>query len=201
MNDTHDAGKLGDVLSDYRKTLVAAEQKAQEDFDKTVLSLSGGGLGVSFVFLKDIIGVERVVSPGWLFGAWSAWGLSTLLVLASFHFSHRALRRACEQVDAGTIYGGRVGGRWASATEALNASGAILFVLGVISITVFSGLNLKQKGELYARKEVTSTSATIATAPPSPHPTGTSTGGRSGGEDSGRLGSAASANTPTSSSR
>ena len=28
-------------MTDYRKWLIAAEQKSQEDFDKTVLSLSG----------------------------------------------------------------------------------------------------------------------------------------------------------------
>ncbi|WP_417913843.1 hypothetical protein [Candidatus Electronema sp. JM] len=35
-----------DQLAEYRKWIVAAEQKSQEDFDKTVLSLSGGALGV-----------------------------------------------------------------------------------------------------------------------------------------------------------
>lgn len=36
--------KQPDAMAEYRKSLVAAEQKSQEDFDKTVLSLSGGAL-------------------------------------------------------------------------------------------------------------------------------------------------------------
>lgn len=35
-------------LQAYRSHLVAADERAQENFDKTVLSLSGGALGVSF---------------------------------------------------------------------------------------------------------------------------------------------------------
>ena len=83
-----------DDLSEYRKHLQTAEQKSQEDFDKTVLSLSGGALGISFVFLKDVIGPNPVVNPGMLFAAWVAWGSSTFCVLASYYASHLALRRA-----------------------------------------------------------------------------------------------------------
>ncbi len=35
-----------DQLAEYRKWIFAAEQKSQEDFDKTVLSLSGGAVGI-----------------------------------------------------------------------------------------------------------------------------------------------------------
>jgi hypothetical protein len=44
---------MSDHTSDYRSLLVQTWQKAQDDFDKAVLSLSGGALGVSFIFLKD----------------------------------------------------------------------------------------------------------------------------------------------------
>lgn len=39
---------MNKYLQDYRKLLLTAEQQAQANFDKTVLSLSGGALGVSF---------------------------------------------------------------------------------------------------------------------------------------------------------
>lgn len=41
---------------EWREHLVSAEQKSQEDLDKALLSLSGGALGVSLIFLKDVIG-------------------------------------------------------------------------------------------------------------------------------------------------
>ncbi len=133
-------------LADYRKHLVAAEQKPQEDFDKTVLSLSGGALGISFVFLKDVIGPKPIDDPHFLFFAWVSWGFSTMCVLASYFMSHLALRRAIKQVDDGSIWKRKAGGPFRILTAVLNASGAVLFLVGVCSITLFASANLSQKG-------------------------------------------------------
>ena len=53
------------TLQEYRAHLVSAAQKAQEDFDKTLLALSGGALGVSFAFVKDIVGDGSVHDFGY----------------------------------------------------------------------------------------------------------------------------------------
>ncbi len=74
----------------YRNHLVLAEQKSQDDFDKTVLSLSGGALGISFAFVKDMIGENPIVHPTWLWLSWVIWAFSSLAVLASFFMSHLA---------------------------------------------------------------------------------------------------------------
>jgi len=50
---------MEESLQEYRTHLVAAEQKAQEDYDKTVISLSGGALGISFAFIVDCISKRR----------------------------------------------------------------------------------------------------------------------------------------------
>lgn len=157
----NEENKPTDHLADYRKWLVAAEQKSQEDFDKTVLSLSGGALGISFVFLKDVIGPQPIVQSGFLLAAWLAWAFSTISVLTSFYLSHLALRRAISQVDAGTIYAQPPGGAFARSTAFLNAIGAILFLVGVCCITVFAGANLSIKGATNDRKETA-----ISTAAP-----------------------------------
>ena len=90
-------------LKEYRVYLLDSEQKAQEEFDKTVLTLSGGALGISFAFIKDIVGPHPVVNVGYLFVAWILWGLSVTAVLASYFTSHLALRHAIKQVDRGEI--------------------------------------------------------------------------------------------------
>ncbi|MBK9130614.1 MAG: hypothetical protein IPM20_03080 [Gammaproteobacteria bacterium] len=141
---TSSSGEEGQTvdLKEYRQWLVAAEQKSQEDFDKTVLSLSGGALGISFVFLKDIVGPDSIVYPWYLLVAWLSWGLSTFAVLASYYLSHQALRHAISQVDGKTIYDQPAGGRYSKWTAFLNAAGATLFLIGVICITVFAGANI-----------------------------------------------------------
>ena len=148
----------------YREVLVGAEQKAQEEFDKTVLSLSGGGLGVSFVFLKDVIGSAPAVSPYFLTAAWVAWAMSILAVLFSYHLSHRTIHRMIEQIDAGQGDAPGFGGWHASITQWLNAIGAVLFVVGVLSITVFACVNFTHKEASHAKPQAapTSTSATQA---------------------------------------
>lgn len=156
-----DSTGMPDPLAEYRKILVAAEQKSQEDFDKTVLALSGGALGISFTFLKDVIGSSPITRPELLFGAWVAWAVSTFAVLASYYLSHLALRRAISQVDKGKIYKQRPGGVLSLCTAGLNAAGAILFLVGVLSLTVFARSNFIQRGEKIGSQQ----SSQAATAP------------------------------------
>ena len=155
---TDETKSVSEPLAEYRKWLVAAEQKSQEDFDKTVLSLSGGALGISFVFLKDVIGPHPIALSNVLLGAWFSWAFSTFAVLASYYLSHLALRRAISQVDNGTIHEQPPGGAFATWTATLNAIGAVLFLAGVCCITVFAGANLSSKGVSSDTKEAASTS-------------------------------------------
>ena len=80
-------------LENYRTLLVDAEQKAQDDFDKTVLTLSGGALGISFAFVKDFIGDDPIVNAHYLLASWVMWGVSMVSILSSFYFSQQALRK------------------------------------------------------------------------------------------------------------
>jgi hypothetical protein len=155
------------VNDEFRQYLVESARKSQEDFDKTVLSLSGGALGISFVFLKDIVGVSHVVHPNMLLVAWSAWGLSTLAVLASFYFSHQALCKAIDQIDAKKT--GPLGGLYSRVTSVLNAAGASLFVIGVLFITIFAGQNFAKEGEQRDNPQAP-VSATPTTAPAAKRP-------------------------------
>lgn len=131
--------------SEYRQWLIAAEQKTQDDFDKAVLSLSGGALGISFVFVKDIIGPGLIHHSWWLLAAWLLWALSSLAILASFFTSHLALRRAVKQCDDGSIYSQTPGGMFAWTTRSLNALGALVFVVGVCFMAFFVHSNLSSR--------------------------------------------------------
>jgi hypothetical protein len=73
-----------DSLDDYRRHLVDARQKSQESYDKTVLSLSSGSLGVSFAFLKSVVGSGPHSTTILLFSAWTFWAISATVVLTSY---------------------------------------------------------------------------------------------------------------------
>jgi hypothetical protein len=138
--------KLNACLTEYRNHLVLADQRAQEDFDKTVISLSGGALGVSFAFLRDVVGRGPYNSPAWLFLAWLAWlawGLSATSMLVSYYLSQQALRRAIKQVDAGFIETEKPGGPFATSTAMCNALGGLLFLVGVALMILFVFKNME----------------------------------------------------------
>ena len=143
-------------LHEYRQHLVFSEQKSQSDYDKTILTLSGGALAISFSFLKDYVGDGPIYNLCFLFLSWISWASSVTLILVSFYVSRLALNKAIEQVDNGTILNEKPGGRWSYIIDGLNALGGILFVIGVILMISFTSANLAKggKGEKNTRSPV-----------------------------------------------
>jgi len=131
----------------YRNHLIEAAQKSQESFDKTVLSLSGGALGISFLFLKEVVGPNTVSGPLFLLVAWSAWGLSSLSILISHLTSHYALNKAISDFDSDAIDPDKPGGHYSTMTSILNLLGAIFFIAGIAFIILFAHANLINHGE------------------------------------------------------
>jgi hypothetical protein len=109
-----------DEISQYRATLLELEQKMQGEFDKAVMALSGGALGLSFTFLKEVVKSTPLKSTSWLLTAWICWGLSLSCVLFSFFSSALALRKAIKQTDAKLIYVEAEGGIFNKITVWLN---------------------------------------------------------------------------------
>ena len=130
----------GDFIDPYRNHLILAEQKAQQDYDKAVLTLSGGAIAVSFAFVKDMLAGTTLKAshmPGFLTASWLCWGLSVTCVLLSFFLSQRSLRSAIKQVDEKLIYMGKPGGAYSAATSVLNVLGGLLFIIGLICLGTF----------------------------------------------------------------
>lgn len=133
---------MDEQLREYRQHLVLAEQKAQEVYDKTVLSLSGGALGISFAFVDKFLTCDTVNNTAYLECAWFCWGLSVAVVLASHFFSQRALRRAIEQVDKGEIYIRAPGGIFSWITVICNTVGGVFFFAGLVFMILFVSTNI-----------------------------------------------------------
>jgi len=130
-------------LDEYRRHLIAADQKASESFDKTVLSMSSAALGISFAFINSVVGSGPYMKPGLLFISWTSWGLSITVLITSFFFSQLALRKTIKQVDNGTIHEEKAGGVYSTLTMICNISGGLLFIIGVLSLICFVYCNLE----------------------------------------------------------
>jgi hypothetical protein len=130
----------------YREHLMAADRKSVELFDNTVISLSGGALGVSVLILERVTErldkVQAAIDHGWLMPvAWACWAASVASCLLSHYFSHLSLRRAIAQLDRGEKIV-RAGGWLAWVTDGCTIIAGILFLGGLIAAGLFVWKNV-----------------------------------------------------------
>lgn len=120
--------------AERRRHLVLAEQQSVADYDKAILALAGGGLGVSIAFIRDIVGARADLPFGLLYWSWGVWAGSMASTLLSFYASRLALRKAIHQLDAGER---ETGGCAAAVTEYLNLVSGLAFLAGLVLIAIF----------------------------------------------------------------
>ena len=125
---------------EHRALLQRTAQKSWESYDRTVLTLSGGALGISFAFIKDAIG-DSPINESWiLILGWSCLALSMGVVLFSFFAAGKANERAVVQFDAQKEEA--TGGFWNSVTSFCNPLSGILLISGVLFVISFVSQNL-----------------------------------------------------------
>ena len=132
------AGSSG--LRGDRERLVNTDFKVSQDYDKAILTIGAGALGVSVAFLKDIAN-DPPIALSVLKVSWGCLAASILLVMVSNYSSHWALLEAIFDLDKGK--GGNVqGGCFTWITEFLNILALLTLVAGVIGVLVFAYSNL-----------------------------------------------------------
>lgn len=127
----------------YRDSLVALEAQGQQEYDRTVIALSGGALGISFSFVSAFLRDAPAQCPGLLRAAWICWASSLALTLLAYYLSPLAMRKAIAQLDKGTIRTERQGGYFDRILPWLNAAGGLLFIAGVLVMGWFVYLNMR----------------------------------------------------------
>jgi len=124
----------------------SAELEVSGRYDKWILTLSGGALGLSITFLDRIAGRSIPCALPCLVVSWTLLVLSLLLALASLVTSQSAIREARENLDtenAGEVITGPPVPRWFSqVTNLLNWGALFAFIFGVGLLCVFSFSNL-----------------------------------------------------------
>lgn len=132
---------MGKGIDSYRDMLVDMEQKTMASYDKTLISLSTGALGLSIVFLKDIF-TETPTFICLLVISWIMWGLSLCLILISFYFSSLSFRYAIKQVDKNVINNETPGGVYSIFCNILTPISGFFFMLGILFFIIFTVKNI-----------------------------------------------------------
>jgi hypothetical protein len=129
---------------DERKSLIEAEQRGAEQFDKGILTLSSGALAISLVFLEKFAVTRTPESLWWLCLSWPCLVASMLSTLSSFLTSQHAYRKQRAILDdlLEDPNGEVPRNLWAGITSLLNWLSIILFIVGVAALTRFSIINL-----------------------------------------------------------
>lgn len=172
-DSTDDYEKLKyQTYSEERKLLITTEQEQAKTFDKYILTLSAGALGLSLAFIKII----KSINPGsefWLVTSWVLFSFSTLSTLISFLTSQAACRKQVDILEASFFPEDKkkeIGesNHYSTATGILNITSIALLILGVSAFIIFATQNIKTielKGD-YMSKKFTPENVTNGMKPP-----------------------------------
>lgn len=116
-----------------------ADYEAHRDFDKAIMTLAAGALGLSIAFVHDLAPNPQTVAV--LGVAWLMFAMSLLAVMVSFLSSQSALRREIGAIDSGTVLM-TPGGTPGKMTLGLNILAAVSLIIGVFSLVVFALINI-----------------------------------------------------------
>jgi hypothetical protein len=144
--------------SSDRAQLVSLERKSQQAYDKAVLILSGGALGLSLVVVKDYLGLRGGGGAGLMALAMLCWALSVSCILFSSASSRKVLRSAIRRVDGGgpSPHLDELSDRVASG---LSTGSGVLFLVGVAFFAAYVAIEpaavVKQQPVSTAPDEIT----------------------------------------------
>ena len=142
-----------DTYLDERRALSDAEAEQSWLFDRAILVLSGGALGLSLTFIREVVPQVGANTVGWLVGGWSLLIASLMATLISFQVSQLAFRRQRDVIEH--LYGHKADEEAdaektentpASWTNRLNIASLGLFIMGTIALTVFVAINFLDGG-------------------------------------------------------
>ena len=126
---------------DYRKWLLGNQTHEIDTYGALLVKLSGGGLALSFTFIRQIAGPNPVC--GSMIGfAWTFWVISLVCLLIAHYCSALAMEEAIRQHDKNQEV---TGGKFDSLTRILNISSALAFGLGALLAGWFAIVNLEER--------------------------------------------------------
>ncbi len=131
-------------LMQYRSEIINAKRKTQEDFDKTLLTLSSGAFGLSLIFIKDILDINKAINLTLLYVSWKLWIISLISLLLGYRngiLAHKKVLTLIDNSEINKLY--KNGGEpYTTRIEIFNIIGMWTFLIGLILITCFVTLNL-----------------------------------------------------------
>lgn len=138
---------MDDSLRQFREDTLKAYNRNQDDFEKQLIYISSGSLGLSMFFIekvvKDIMTTEMkgVLCLGWIFLT------ATLLInIYSHYLANKFNYKTVQEIDSDS-YNYNIAIRRNTSLQKINYSSLIFLVLGILSIVFFSSYNILHKNK------------------------------------------------------
>ena len=122
-----------DPQAAWRQWLVEAHHSSSQDFDKAVMTLSGGALGLSITFVHDF--APKATHRALLGWSWGCFALSLLAILVSHLTSQDATLHEIKKLDDPSTKGWAIG---KGMTSFLNYVAALALVGGAVLLVIFA---------------------------------------------------------------
>ena len=126
------------MMDPYEKWLRDNQTHALDTYGTLLVSLSGGALGLSFTFLRQIVG-DSPRHPSVLGWAWGFWIICIVFILLSHYLCAQAMEEAIRQYDKDEEV---TGGRFDGAARLLNALSGAAFIAGTSLAGCFMIFNM-----------------------------------------------------------
>jgi len=139
-----------DAYLAYRQSLDNAEVEVSGRYDKWILTLSGGALGLTITFLEKIAPIPKTETVWLLTFSWIIFVVSILSALISLLTSQSAIREVRNCLDEGKDL--KSSKCFSIITNILNWASALLFVLGAVCFCLFTLKNIPEKGKNYEQR-------------------------------------------------
>jgi len=178
---TRTPDQLYGAYLNHRRYLIDAEGEAAKTFDRWLLTLSGGALGLSMAFARDIAFPAGAVGRWWLLAAWILLAVALMLGLVCILVSQKAhedSRKKLDETAEEFAKKGTEAGFWAEvcrkqnrlwsppAVAWLNRCSILAFIAGIVLLSIFASKNLPDQESNNGRK-VDSTAAVRQVTPQS----------------------------------
>ena len=140
------------LLIDYRQDLLSTKQKTQDNYDKFIITLSGGAIAVTMPFFKDVVLKEG----RWLLVAWICWAVSIFIAFYSMSTSIKAHEETVSIIDEGITKDEDMSAIFSRIereifdksdrkTKKLNGLSKVVFILGFGFVGFFMLVHLSNK--------------------------------------------------------
>jgi hypothetical protein len=148
MDNVGISDRSKELYDEHRRKVWEDVKSGTENFDRYMLTLSAGALGLSLAFIKDIVPLGMAIWIPSLVASWIAFILCILITLVSFRISILALEKMVPHLDEYYLKGNpaafnrHMKSLWTKASDWCAYAALICFVSGLVFTMMFVGFNI-----------------------------------------------------------